>query len=869
LRPAWAAGEEELLALLGADRRGLGAEEAARRRRQWGPNSLRAPRGERALSILGRQFRGWMAGLLAVAASTALLAGEAVDAASIALVLVLNALLGFATELRGVRSMESLARLTPSSARLRRAGADLVVRVDDIVPGDLVVVEGGDLVPADLRLLAASNLQADEAALTGESLPVAKRAGALPESTPLAERANLLFQGTAVTSGAGEGVVVATGMRTELGAISDLAASTRRGRTPLERRLAELGRRLVLAALGASAAALGLGLLAGKTPLLMAELAISLAVAAIPEGLPVVATMALARGAWRMARREAVVRRLSAVETLGTVTLVLTDKTGTLTENRVRVDTLLLASGEVRPAAGLPLDAPLRAALEVAALCSNAALARAPGGGLGDPLERALLEAAGAAGLDREALLDRFPEVREDAFTAERRLMATVHHDGDGGYRVAVKGAAEEVLAAATSWLASAGARPLDLAERRRWHDRAAELAGRGLRVLGLAGKTAATPDVDPYAGLTFIGLVGFADPPRRGVEATLAALRGAGIRLLMVTGDHPETAASVARAVGLVRGGTELPVRTGADLATADPTLLASQLFARVAPDQKLALVSLAQRAGEVVAMLGDGVNDAPALRQADIGVAMGRRGTQVARDAADMVLRDDSLATVAAAVEQGRAIYANLRTFVVYLLSCNLSEILVVFAAAGLAAPLAILPLQILFLNLVTDVFPALALGLSEARPDVMRRPPRPPGEPLLEPRHWRAVAGQGLLLCIAPFAALAAAVGPLELGGDAATSLSFLALAVAQLLHVFAMRGRGSPLLRNEITRNPHVWGALLTCAALLAAALYLPPLARLLRLQPPRGVGWLALAACAATPALLTQALAALARRPAPT
>jgi Ca2+-transporting ATPase len=678
----------------------------------------------------------------------------------------------------------------------------------------------------------------------------------------------MAFQGTAVTRGAGEGVVAATGMATELGHIAALLEEAEEAETPLERRIDYLSRQLVWATLGLTALIGTIGILTGKPPLLMIETAIALAVAAVPEGLPMVATLALARGMWRMARRNALIERLSAVETLGATTIILTDKTGTMTENRMTVTHAALPSGDVSVAPstdpsgppfvkdGVSLDPSqddgLRQLLEVCVLCNNASISPDPEHpdetlAVGDPMEAALLVLGAKAGLERRDLLKAFPEVQEEAFDPELKMMATVHRRGTG-YCVAAKGAPEALLDCVSQIVSPGGPAPFSEADRSAWREKSADLANQGLRLLALAAKTTETNDEPVYRGLTFLGLISLYDPPRHDVADAIAACKNAGIRVIMVTGDHAVTARQVAEAVGLdVRDDRQ--VIEGGDLSDAEALseaerqrLLKAAIFARVSPRQKLDLIALHQSTGGIVAMTGDGVNDAPALRKADIGVAMGRRGSQVAREAADMVLRDDAFGTIVAAIAQGRVIFANIRKFIVYLLSCNLSEIMVVGLASLLGMPLPILPLQILYLNLVTDVFPAFALGAGEGEADVMERPPRDPKEPLLPRRYWVAILGHGASITAATLAAFLLSMATLGLTPDRAVTIAFLTLALSQLWHVFNMRDPGTRFLRNEITRNRYVWAAVVWCLGLILGAVYVPGLAGILDLSPPTADGW---------------------------
>jgi Ca2+-transporting ATPase len=890
--PLFAETAAAVAAALGTESgRGLDAAEVARRRAHWGRIALPAPPPRRLLGILAAQFRSLVIWLLILAAAAAFAFGDMVEGAAIAVVVLLNSAIGFATELRATRSIEALRRIGRVMARVRRSGRAMLLPADEIVPGDVIELEAGDRVSADLRLIEAAAMQIDESTLTGESAPVDKAIAPLPADTPLADRRNIAFTGTVVTRGSGLGIAVATGARSELGRISALTAAAEPERSPLEKRLDRLSRQLVWVALGLALAVAVAGLIGGRDPLLMIEMGVALAVAAVPEGLPVVATIALARGMWRMAERNALIERLSAVETLGATTVIFTDKTGTLTENRMAVARLLLpAAGDMvevsvdtqdldqpftvgdRPP-GENETAALRAALDIGALCSNAWLSApkdkqdtGPDDAVGDPLEVALLHAAHLAGSRRDALLDRWPERHEVPFDSATRMMATVH-DADGGVLIAVKGAPEAVLAAATRL---PDGRAVDDTLRRQWLEAAHSLALGGLRCLAVARRRGPARTADhPFRDLELLGIVGLLDPPRADVPEALAACRSAGIRVVMVTGDHAATALAIARAVGLADGLTDdgATVIEGRDLrpvaeldAATRERLLAARVFARVSPEQKLDLVTLYQEAGEVVAMTGDGVNDAPALSKADIGVAMGKRGTDVAREAAAMVLRDDSFPSIVAAVRQGRVILGNIRRFVLYLLSCNLSEVLVVSLAVIAGLPLPLLPLQILFLNLVTDVLPAFALGIGEGEADVMQRPPRPPGQPILGRRQWRAVALHGMSITAATLGALALAHVWLKLPEAEATTISFLTLAFAQLWHVFNMRGAGSGPWRNEITGNPYIWAALVACILLVLVVIYVPPLGAVLQLVPPQPEGWLLAVSASLLPLVLGQAAA---------
>ena len=853
---------------------GLTEQEAALRLTRHGPNTLLTHAERTAVSILADQLKSPVVWLLSAAAAVAALFGQWTAATAILLVLAINTLIGFLTELRAVRSMEALRKLGSRSSRVRREGKLETIAAEEIVPGDIVVLESGDVVTADIRLVQAKNLFCDESTLTGESTPVEKGIAPVAPNAIIAERTSMLHKGTAITRGTGAGVVVATGMATELGLTTRLVIEAEPDVSPLERKLAQLTGQLIKATLLVTALIAMAGMAAGRDLVLMIKAGIALAVAAIPEGLPIVATMALARGMWRMARRNVVVERLAAVETLGATTLICADKTGTLTENRMTAERFWLPSahyridhqtGQILDTWGnkAAIDASLQRALEAAVLCGTATLKTNEGRGAGDPMELALLRLGQIAGLDREELLAAWPERHEIAFDTETKMMATAH-ERDGRLFVAVKGAPEAVLATATA--VGEEAEALGEEERAEWLRRAVALAEDGLRVLALAQKTIPLEAVPNYGDLTFLGLIGFLDPPRVEVKQAIADCRQAGIRVVMVTGDHAVTARKIAESLGITEPGAV--IIEGRELQALVALgeqerrrVLAAQVFARVTPAQKLDLVRLYQSAGEVVAMTGDGVNDAPALQKADIGVAMGLRGTEVAREAADIVLRDDAFGSIVAAIREGRVIFGNVRRFLIYLLSCNISEVMVVALAVVVGLPLPLLPLQILFLNLVTDVFPAFALATGEGEADVLRRPPRDPREPLLGRPQWLFIAGYGALLTASTLAALV--IGSLALGleGDPLVSISFLTLAFAQLWHVLNMRGAGSPVFRNAVTLNPYVWMAVALCVAILLLAVYIPLVADALQVVAPDRSGWVLVMAASLAPLLVGMTIGA--------
>ena len=742
------------------------------------------------------------------AAAVALLVGHAVDAVLIAAILLANGGFGFVQEYRAEHSLEALRGLAVPTASVRRDGEPTTVPATGLVPGDVVLLEGGDVVPADARLLEARALEVDEAALTGESVPVEKATEPVDADAPLAERASLVYRGTSVTRGHAEAVVVATGMATEVGAIATALLAAEDRRTPLQRDLDRLGRRLG-AGVVALAAVVGPVLVLGGTSVVQAALtAISLAVAAVPEGLPAVVTLTLALGVRRMADERALVRTLPAVESLGAVDVVCTDKTGTLTEGEMRARVAWVPDRTVA-LGGAVDDDRVERLLEVGAVCNDATTDE------GDPTERALVGAAVAAGLDVEALRAARPRVDEVPFSAERRRMATVHDDV-----VYVKGAPATVLERSTRVLADDGERPLDDATRERVASRVDALADDALRVLAFAYAEPA-PDGDHESDLVFVGLLGLLDPPRPEVPAAIADTRRAGIAVKLVTGDNPRTARAIAEEIGLDAGA----VVTGAELADLDDAALretveAVDVYARAEPVHKVRILRALQANGHAVAMTGDGVNDGPALKQADVGIAMGRRGTDVARQASDIVLLDDDFATIRNAIRRGRAIFDNLWKFVAYLLSANLAEVALVLVAS-LFGYLVLPAVQLLWINLLTDGLPALAIGTDPAG-DVMDRDPRPRDAGVIDGDMRRLVGGLGLVATVVMLGLLVVVLDGAASVTAYAMTMVFTGFVVFEFAKLYVVRwSRGTPTLSN-----PWLGAAVAASFGLHLAVLYTP-------------------------------------------
>src|SRR3989344_5059987 len=774
--------------------------------------------------LLADQFKDFMVLVLLGAAVISGLVGEVTDTLVILVIVVLNAVIGFVQAWRADQAMAALRQLAAAHATVLRSGAVQVGPATALVPGDIVLLEAGNQIPADLRLIEIAQLQVDESALTGESVTVAKQTQALAAEDvgALGDRTNMAFKGTTATHGRARGLVVATGMHTELGKVATLLDTGDRS-TPLQLRLAAFGKRLAIAVLGICAVIFVVGVLRGEAPLLMALTAISLAVAAIPEALPAVVTVLLALGARRMVAVHALVRRLPSVETLGSVTTICSDKTGTLTQNRMHAE-LLLARG-VRWVPGDPLPGPAHAeALRAAALCNDATLQAQNEEGQfgtrwqGDPTETALVLAAHAGGLDKAQLDVSSPRVQEQPFDSDRKRMTTFHRAADG-FVAYTKGAPESVLPRCTAHWTPEGAAALDTAQ-----------------VLATAQQLAAQE---------LLGLIALIDPPRAEAQAAVRDCISAGITPVMITGDHPATARAIAHRLGIVRS-SDAPVLTGADLATLDDAALRArveqvQVYARVDPAQKIRIVEALQAQGHFVAMTGDGVNDAPALKRADIGIAMGQGGTDVAREASSLVLLDDNFATIVAAGGGGRRIYDNIRKFVRYAMTGNSGEIWTIFLAPLLLLPIPLLPIHILWVNLVTDGLPGLALAAEPAERGIMQRPPRAPRESLFAHGMWQHILGVGLLiggLC------LAVQAWALHTGHAHWQTMVFTVLTLAQMAHVIAIRSESEPIWRLGLLSNRPLLGAVLLTFALQMATIYVPWLNPIFRTEP-LSIGELAL------------------------
>jgi Ca2+-transporting ATPase len=804
--------------------KGLSSEEAKRRLQRDGRNELRKSRSVSAPAIFLRQFASLVIWVLIGAAAVSVYLGEKAEGIAIISIVVLNAVIGFFQEFRAEKAAASLARLAAPKARVLRGGHAKVCAASEIVAGDVLLLESGDLVAADARLIEASSLRANEESLTGESQPVDKSAGCLPLETPLAERRNMVFLGTSIALGSGRALVIATGMRTELGMIAQLLETAEKDTTPLQKRLDRTTRYLLWASLGIVALVFLLGMMR-STPLFELFLsAISLAVAAIPEGLPAVVTMALALGMQRMIRRNALVRRLQSVETLGCAQVICTDKTGTLTVGEMTARRLLAGrrlyevTGEGYLIEGgfffehlrrLPSqDAELYALLYAAAACNDAEIKDQ--GIIGDPTEGALLVAAAKAGLRRDDIEEAAPRLAALPFDSGRKRMTIVRREGHSA-KAYTKGASEVVLARCAYIRDNGGFRPLTDDDKQSITQAVEEMAQDALRVLAVAerplvGHGGAADEIE--RDLIFLGLFGLQDPPRSEAKGAVARCRSAGIKTVMITGDHPDTAAAIARELGILGDGDKLV--TGRDLEQISANDLVevvqdTAVYARVTAEDKLRIVRAWKAGNKVVAMTGDGVNDAPALKEAAIGIAMGQTGTEVTKEAADLIIIDDDFSSIVAAVEEGRGIYDNIAKTLAYLLAGNAAELALMLAAAMLGWPLPLLPLQLLWINLITDGLPALALAVDPVASDVLKRPPRPPEAPLLGREYVRLTIFAGFLTATVSLSAFAFEFYLHWEGLEYARDATFTVLAISQLLWSFSARDQSKTIFEVGLLSN----------------------------------------------------------------
>ncbi|MFD2999507.1 cation-translocating P-type ATPase [Pontibacter toksunensis] len=851
--------KEDVLAELSSSVKGIPDAEAGARLKKYGPNSLEEKKQKSPFKMLLQQFTETMVLILIAAALLSLFLGKTTEAVAILAIVLLFGFLGFIQEYRAERAMAALNRMVVPKVRVRRDGTVKEIPAKELVPGDIVEIEAGNVVPADLRVLEAFNLKIQEASLTGESEAVEKSTATLPEEdVPIGDRKNMAYMGTVVTYGRGVGVTVSTGMRTELGNIANLISTVETTKTPLQERLDKLGKMLALVGVIAAAIIFGIGMLLGETAADMFLTAVSVAVAVVPEGLPAVVTITLALGGQRMLKRNALIRKLPAVETLGSVTVICSDKTGTLTQNKMTVTVVDLAEQTVELKPGAPVEEGEQAAdtldfaLAVSVLCNDATLDKAADPEseqvIGDPTETALLVAGAKRDIHKEDLYQALPRVNEIPFDSERKLMSTIHKmNGQAPhyfnvlqgspFLLCTKGAPDALLKVADSVWVKGKREPLNEEWKERIIRANSRLAENGMRVLGLAFRALDRADGDEMEnGLTFIGLTGMIDPPREEVKAAVSNCKLAGIKPIMITGDHPLTAAAIGRDLQF---SNQHEAITGEMLNKAGEEELLSlaekaSVYARVSPEDKLRIISALQKRGEVVAMTGDGVNDSPALRKANIGVAMGITGTDVAKEAADMVLLDDNFATIVAAVEEGRVIFDNLLRFIRFSFAGNIGKVLIMMVAPFFGMVIALQPLQLLWLNLLTDGLLGLGLGTEPAEEDTMRRPPRNPEKGALEKKDIFPLGLVGVTI-----AAVSLGLGIYYFDSSNPEDLTwqtmiFATVGFSQVFQALALRSSA----HSAFAINTNLLMTLVVAGAVLLqlAVIYLPFMKSFFRLVP---------------------------------
>ena len=831
---------------------GLSSTEVKDRLVTFGKNIIKQEIKKSLWIIFLEQFKSPIVYLLIVAAALSFFFSEWLDAIAILVVIFINALIGFYMEYQADRSMETLKKLSTIPTRVKRDGFIIEINSEDIVPGDIAFLEAGDLVPADLRIIKASQLQADESSLTGESVPVEKQPGDLTENISLADRTNMLYKGSAITKGNTYAIVAATGMKTELGKIAKLVQSSDQAVTPLEKKLEEFSKKLIKITGVLVVVIFIAGLLNGQKWLEMLETSIALAVAAIPEVLPIVATLALAHGMLKMAKHNVIVKKLSAVETLGGTNVICTDKTGTLTQNKIEVNTILTdtVNADFREEKTIVRDLSYDVMLRIAVLCNTADI-NEQGKEMGDPLETGLLKFAKRENISINDLRKRFPVKKEEPFSSETKIMATLCQS-ENGYTVYAKGAVEELIRRCTGFLSQNHETLFGENKKLEWLKRAEQMAASGFRVI--AGTYKNTNEINDLLAdnLVFVGLYGMIDPPREEVFDAIKECKAAGIRVIMITGDHPETAKNIGVKLGIISDQSRRAIigKEMADYAhlieSEKDNWINTNVFARVNPKQKLDLVTVLQDRKYIVGMTGDGVNDAPALKKADIGIAMGERGTQVAQDVADMILKDDSFTSIVHAIKQGRIIFENIRKFVIFLLSCNISELLVISVASILHLHFQLFPLQILYINIVTDVLQALALGMTKGGNTIMHQPPRSGDEPIIDNKRWWAIIYYSIIITIASIGAVFIShytVHRIETFDPAlCNNILFYTLIISQLLHVFNMGSGSVSFFKSEVFRNKYVWYATIACVMILIVTYLIAPVRQVLDIQPMSVMDW---------------------------
>ncbi|OSZ77091.1 hypothetical protein CAP36_11760 [Chitinophagaceae bacterium IBVUCB2] len=858
--------EEANVLLFSNTEQGLSVDEAKARLRHFGLNAIEEAKPISPLRILINQFKSPIVFLLLFAAAMSFWFKEWLDGIAILLILVINAVIGFYMEFKAHKSVAALRKLSSIPAKVLRSGKLLEINAEEIVPGDIVFTEAGDMIPADGRIYKSSQLLIDESALTGESVPVEKKDAVLPEATILGDRTNMAFKATHVSKGNAYILVGTIGMKTELGKIANLVHSSKQSATPLEKKLEEFSKKLIKITIGLVVIIFGIGLINGEEIISMLQTVVALAVAAIPEGLPIVATMTLARGMLKMSRYHVIVKKLSAVETLGGTNVICTDKTGTLTQNKMEVVFVDTPSGTWKkdiPFTGNKKQ--LELISQCAVLCNTAHIQTSgkEAKEIGDPLEIALLKFSNNNGEDINKVRKEFLKKDEEPFSSETKIMSTLH-EHNGKYYVFAKGAPEELLLKCTGiYEDSTGS--FDTTKKEQWLSTAENFSASGHRMIAMAYREIESVPSSLINDLIFLGLIGMIDPPRPEVQSAINDCKTAGIKVVMITGDHPATAHFIGNQLGISTE-AELPV-IGKDMKEYEELSeeekqrwINTSVFARVNPKHKLDLVKVFQEKGFVVGMTGDGVNDAPAIKKSDIGIAMGLRGTQVAQEVADMVLKDDSFSSIVVAIKQGRIIFENIKKFVTFLLSCNLSELLVIATVAVMNLHFQLLPLQILFINLITDLLPALALGLIKGGANIMKQPPRKSSEPIIDKSRWKLIFFYAIVIGLVSTGAVIfnhyAYHNDEPWDAAMCNNILFFTLIFCQLFHVFNM-GSG-PFFNNEVIKNKYIWYAVTGSLVILIAVIQIPYVREALNIISMTMQEWIIIVSASVSSILIIQA-----------
>ncbi len=868
---------EEILLVFQTDSEvGLSQTEAEKRAVEFGPNIYQAQKQKSVFLMMLLQFKGPIVYLLLFTVAVTFYFQNFIEAIAILVVILVNALIGFLMELQARNSMHALLEMDMILSKVLRDGKIREIPSINIVPGDIISLEAGDVIPGDAHLIEINQLQCDESSLTGESLPTEKNIKKLVKGTALGDQFNMVFKGTSVTKGNGKAVITGIAQDTQLGTITSLVENVKEKETPLDSKIRLLSKKLIWITLAMTTIFAITGLIQGKDWVLILKTSIALAVAAFPEGLPIVATVALSNGMLLMAKRNAIVKKLSAVETLGSTNVILTDKTGTLTENKIYVDTLSFPEESLKVSIKDNIlnfekgnieksDAGFKKLRLTGVLCNNTFTKNGDDNTelTGDPIEIALVHLANASGTTAKVLELQYERIGEMPFSSDTKIMATLHKSASGDF-VAAKGSVEHLLEKCSKL--QVGSTIIDLGdkEKKKIISDSEKMAAEGLRVLAFAFREEAEIDTSDYLKtLVYVAMIGFLDPPRLDIKEAMLTCRNAGIKIVLITGDHPLTALNIAKKVGLVDESEQNAI-TGIDLPPMESLsnewnkkILSTAVFARTTPKQKLEIVAIYQKAGNIVAMTGDGVNDAPALKKADIGIAMGLRGTQVAKETASIVLKDDSFVSIAEAVSHGREIFQNIQKFVVYLVSCNLSEIFIVTILGFVAPASTLLPLQILFLNMVTDVFPALALGLGKGDKTVMERPPRSPKLLIVSNKDWITINLYAAAMTLSVIVAVFYCNHTISTDSKILNNVAFITLVFAQLFHVFNMSSAHANLFVNDITKNKFVWMALLICTILLVLVYAFPQMRLVLGLEMLSAKAWLVSILAGLIPLVLVQ------------